>query len=199
MIPSNDNPLGYRFFEDGGFPNSWNGGLFRTDFRVWLRANWIAASPELGPAERVDALLSLCYERVPDGAKAESLIEGISWFNQCGEGDRISMLELPQRFHDDYGRLRRRKNSLDPKAFDYFWDYKEIWASFMGEYRMDLYKIAGLHWWGFCAMMAGLGSESAVAKLMRVRSYPKRGATSEEVMMAKLAAIPIDRRQEEGL
>jgi hypothetical protein len=196
MIPSSENPLGYRFFQDEGFPDHYKGSRLRTDFRPWLRANWIMGTREIGDIERQDALIRICYEDVAPEADVATLIEGIRWFNQCGESDRVSLLKLTKRLYDDLERESLNRRRTGDIRFDYFWDFKEVWASFLGEYRMDLYKVEYLHWWAFDALMDNLGPETSVARRMRLRDPVMKGKSGAEVRAAKLAMIPVDERDE---
>ena len=197
MIPSTDNPLGYRFFESSGFPDHWEGNAFKTGFRTWLRASWIMSSPEVMEAEKVDVLITLCYKSIKKNASPEKLFDGIGWFYQCGESDRMRMLELPVRINDDFNNLKSVKRRKRNPVLSYFWDFKEIWASFHAAYKIDLYKIENLHWWAFAALFNGLGSDSAMGRLMRARTLPEGKPSNEEAIIARLSAVPMDWREVE--
>jgi hypothetical protein len=188
MIPSNDDPHGYRYFE-GGFPDSWRGAGFNTGFRVWIRWAVLAAREDLSDALRFRLGVKLCYAAIPEGARPETLAEGIQWFAGCGESDRIGLLGLPPRFWDDVGAMRAAEAGK-PRMFDYFWDFKALWASFMGAYGIDLYK-ADLHWWGFQGLLSGLPGETALGKLLETRGKRiTNNMSRDEYLPFKLAALP---------
>lgn len=54
------------------------------------------------------------------------------------------------------------------RVLDYETDAQLIYAAFMGEYGIDLCE-ARLHWYKFCALMAGLGEERRIVKIMGIR------------------------------
>jgi hypothetical protein len=188
MIPCNENPHGYRHFE-GGFPDSYAGATFKTDFRVWLRYKTLNGREGLSLSRKIGAAIRLCYSEIPEGADVKTLMEGIFWFYQCGDSDRIELLRLPKRLLDDLEKERQRQEERGP-AFDHFWDFKEIWGSFKAAFNIDLYK-ADLHWWGFNGLMGAFGPESPLSKLYQVRTldYGKKPSRSE-VLAHKIAEIP---------
>jgi hypothetical protein len=191
MRPSSDNPWGYRFFEDGGFPDSYEGCLFKTDFRVWLRYGHLMGRGDIEqPQLLAEMAIRLCYQGIPKGTTAEALLEGIAWFADCGEDDRLRLLKLPERLLEDAASMAAKRRE-GPKAFDAFWDFKELWASFKAQYGIDLYTVEGLHWWGYVALLGGLIGESPVARLCQLRKLdPKSKPTKERVISSKLAALP---------
>lgn len=191
MIPPPDNPFGYRFFEDGGFPDHYRGCLFKTDFRVWIRYGWLMPNPEISPEEKGRMAVRLCYREIPEGTPPETLVEGLSWFAQAGESDRTDLLKLPQRLLDDIADMNNSRDPESPRQFDIFWDFKEVWASFMAEYQIDLYRVIDLHWWGYLALLAGLGPESPLARRLDLRATnPKDKPGKERLINSKLAALP---------
>jgi hypothetical protein len=188
MIPSNDNPHGYRHFE-GGFPDSYRGATFKTDFRVWLRYRTLTKRKDISKSRMIDASIRLCYKAVPEELQVITLIEGIHWFYQCGEADRIELLRLNKKVYEGL-EAEREKQEAKAEAFDYFWDFKEVWASFKAAYNIDLY-VVDLHWWAFHGLMSGFGSESPLAKLYQVRTLEyKNKPSASEVLAHKLAALP---------
>ena len=190
MIPSDDNPQGYRFFEKG-FPDSHEGAVFKTSFRVWLREAVVGRRRDLGDAAKFNLLVRLCYKTIPAGTAPETLLKGIEWFSHCGESDRLDLLNMPKRLSEDVERVAVDRLNK-PRAFDYFWDFKEIWASFRGTYGIDLYE-GDLHWWAFSSLLAGLDGESLLARHVRIRTAEiKAGMKAEDYIPTKLAALPED-------
>ena len=186
MLRSSDD-IRWRFFKGDGFPNVWKENVLKTDFRVWLKRDWIHGLEGVPLAEKVEYEISACYERIVEGAAVEDLWEGVCWFAHRGESDRINRLKLPKRVYEDWEVLTNQKSG-DPSLFSYFWDCKEIWASFYGAYRIDLYG-ENLHWWAFLTLMDGLGPDTPLARLLGKRK-PAKGASKEETLTAKFAAIP---------
>lgn len=138
MIPTEDDPQGYRFF-DGGFPDSYEGAVLKTDFRVWLRQAIVVRQGDMTDAAKFKVFVELCYKTIPAGTPPETLLRGIEWFSRCGESDRLDLLRKPRRLLDDIERVAAERLER-PRSFDFFWDFKEIWASFRGAYGIDLYK-----------------------------------------------------------
>jgi hypothetical protein len=193
MIPSNENPLGYHFYEGGGFPDSYQGALFKTDFRIWLRRQFILDKKSLSDSYKAGILIKLCYQEYPDNISVETLFEGINWFANCGESDRISLLKLSKRMLQDIeAETEDHENDDEKKSpkFSYFWDFKEIWASFYSKFRIDLYK-EQLHWWAFYSLLKSLDSESPVGRIIGTRVVDNSKRPPRSVVIAKyLAAIP---------
>lgn len=189
MIPSSDNPHGHRFFEGGGFPDSYGGAALKTDFRVWLRYRAMARREDLGEKYKALAAVRLCYAAIPEGTEPGTLMDGISWFDRCGEDDRIGLLRLPKSVLDDLRRENERR-SKEPATMDYFWDYREIWASFRAQFNIDLYR-EDLHWWAFQGLMGALDSASPLGRLIGVRTIDyRRDPSMSEVLNKKLSDIP---------
>ncbi len=63
------------------------------------------------------------------------------------------------------------------KVLDYERDAQLIYAAFMGEYKIDLCE-ARLHWYKFCALLAGLGESRRIVQIMGIRSM-KAGNISD--------------------
>jgi hypothetical protein len=180
---------GCRFFE-GGFPREWKGSVFRTDFRVWLKREFVSSKKDLSESEKGELSVRLCYESVSPGADGAELARGIEWFGGCGESDRIGLLDLNEKILEDL-EIERGKADSKPSLFSFFWDFKEIWASFRGAYGIDLYR-EELHWWAFNGLMAGLNSDSPVGKLIRSREYDPVNDMKDraKVLTTKVRAIP---------
>jgi hypothetical protein len=86
---------------------------------------------------------------------------------------------------------KEEKDRKKPKNVNFFWDYKELWASFYGAYKIDLYQVGDLHWWGFVGLTGGLGPESSIGRLMHVRAEgQEKKAKKTQRLNAYLAAIP---------
>jgi hypothetical protein len=193
MIPSNNNPLGYRYFEEGGFPDHYSGNIFKTDFRVWLRRNAVCDSGA-NIESKARLLIELCYQEI-NTTDVSVLMNGINWFACCGETDRINELKLSKRLLED---IEIQNNSSRDKVFDYFWDFKELWATFKAAFNIDLYN-AQLHWWGFSALLKSIPTESPIGQLVKLRSdglnCKGRKISRAEGINIKLAALPDEEDQ----
>jgi hypothetical protein len=190
MIPSSDNPLGYRFYEDGGFPDSYQGATFKTDFRIWLRRQYVMDDERYTELYKANKLINLCYKEIPKNMSIESLFKGINWFGCCGESDRIELLKLPKKLIDDLNTENESENNEEPK-FSYFWDFKEVWASFYTSFNIDLYQVKDLHWWAFTSLIKSLDSESAVGRIINIRTPDYSKKQKRSVVISKwLAKIP---------
>jgi hypothetical protein len=180
---------GHRFFV-AGFPSSRGGSVFRTGFRNWLKREFLVSLKGLTEAEKTEISLRLCYETVRPGAEWPELAEGIAWFSGCGEGDRIESLHLSAPVLEDWEDEAAREKER-PKVFSLFWDYREVWASFMGQYGIDLYR-EEMHWFGFNAMLAGLGPDTALGRRIASRRYDPQADRNDraKVLGTKILAVP---------
>lgn len=181
-------PDGYRFFEGQGFPRVYKDSVLKTDFRVWLRQSHLAVREDLSDEEKLDLSLRLCYRIINPEADAAMLLEGLSWFAQCGESDRIASLDPTPRLLEDWRDLA---GSGSDRLYDPFWDFKSVWASFKREYDLDLYTVPELHWWGFVALLGGLSPDSPLGALISLRRLdPAAKPAKEAVIRSKMAALP---------
>ncbi len=105
----------------------------------------------------------------------------IAFFEAAGERDLVGMLkvyrELPPSADTavalalgfgngaalPYGGGGKRA------VLDFETDAALIYAGFMGEYGIDLCE-ASLHWYKFCALLAGLGQDRRISQIMELRA-----------------------------
>jgi hypothetical protein len=193
-----DKNYSYRFFETSGFPDHRKDSIFKTDFRVWLRFGWLSRlrESEISTEEKIETSLELCYQTKVNNVSAIELYQDIFWFYDCGEEDRINLLNLHPRAVNDL-KERAENYKKKPKKIDHFWDFKEIWASFLSAYQIDLYKIQGLHWWGFMGLLGGLGAETPLGRLMQTRTLEKK-PKKNDLLNSLLAGIPQNEIEEEN-
>ena len=134
--------------------------------------------------------IRLCYRSYPKGANPSVLADGLAWFGECGESDRVAALKYPAKVLDTLAKINESQRDKPP-VFDYFWDFKDIWASFKGSYGIDLYT-ADLHWWGFTGLLHGLPETSPLSRTLSLRTREiKNKMTPAEYMPIKMAALPI--------
>ncbi len=114
----------------------------RTDFRDWLRF--------YGCAGRRDPVgMLLVYRRLPP-----SLEKALELAAEFGRGGALP-----------YGEKRPGRRPV----LDYEADAPLIYAAFMSEYGIDLCE-ARLHWYRFCALLAGLSEDRPLVRLMSLRA-----------------------------
>lgn len=61
------------------------------------------------------------------------------------------------------------------RRFDFIFDAREIYVSFLREYGMDLFEVEALHFYKFCLMLAHLSEESPLKQKIAVRFYDLSG------------------------
>ncbi|UQZ90202.1 hypothetical protein C4J81_13725 [Deltaproteobacteria bacterium Smac51] len=197
MIPSIENPLGYRFFEDD-FPDSYKGCVFKTDFRAWLRYDWLMARHDLKDSEKIRYAMRLCCQSIRKGMGVDKIVEGLNWFAGCGESDRIKLLKITQRLRDDIEDEAERRRDR-PKTFSYFWDYQKVWAAFRGRFQIDLHA-DNLHWWKFVGLMEILYSEPPISRLIELRSVSDKDKPSRQLLISSmLAAVPAEGQEGDNM
>lgn len=140
-----------------------------TDFRAWIDFYERASERDIPGMLKV-------YRRLPP-----SLEEALELAAKFGKGGT-----------PPYGENRKGRPLLDYEA-----DAALIYAAFMGEYGIDLCR-EKLHWYKFCALLAGIGEECALSKIMALRDInPAEQADSgrrrELRRLQRLYACP-DRR-----
>jgi hypothetical protein len=83
-------------------------------------------------------------------------------------------------------------DKTNPPKMDLFWDFKEVWGSFISAYGIDLYTEQNLHWWGFMSLLHGLGPDTPLGRLIQCRENDgKKKVDNRTLIAAKLAAIPV--------
>lgn len=136
------------------------------DFRVFLKIFRLFDDPEV--KERDKRLLALAWfyrEEVPPKG-IELLYEFVS---SDGEGGK--------------------------RDFCWEFDAPEIYASFMQQYRIDLFDVDFLHWYKFRALFSGLGADTPFGRKVQLRNLDTKGLkNSAELERAKAAVQIPDRR-----
>lgn len=87
------------------------------------------------------------------------------------------------------------------RVLDYGLDGALIYAAFMGEYGIDLCE-ARLHWYKFAALLAGLGEERRICRIMEIRGteagkISDKNRRRELRSLQRIYAIPDIRTAEE--
>src|SRR5574344_645183 len=76
------------------------------------------------------------------------------------------------------GKYHRYKEE-GKQTLSWYQDSQEIFSSFYQTYNIDLTKV-NLHWYVFCALFAGLPSETPIKKLMELRGWKPSKNDSKE-------------------
>ena len=145
-----------------------------TDFRAWIDFYERARERDIPGMLKV-------YRRLPP-----SLSEALELAAEFGRGGALP-----------YGSGHRGGRAL----LDYEADAGLIYAAFMGEYGIDLCE-ARLHWYKFCALLAGLGEGQALSRVMAIRGMDPSAQTdsghrSELRRLQRIYACPDRRSLEE--
>lgn len=124
--------LGHRFFEGGKLPESYEAAghlaVFKTDFRAWLKYEYLKECRDISGEEMLAAVQELCFESVSPGAAPDFLLDALAWFHSCAEAERLEKIRIP----------KVTPKGMEPKI-SLYWDFFELWASFRQQYQLDLY------------------------------------------------------------
>lgn len=132
------------------------------DFRKSIAFETAMQSPRLTPEEQLTKLLEIYFDEkaliqidslVKEGL-AESVLGSVFSFYRCGKAD-VKSTSSP-------------KNKRPSYSFDY--DSERIYAAFLEQYNVDLYKTESLHWWKFRAMFSNLSDGCEIIKIMQIRT-----------------------------
>jgi len=129
----------------------------------------------------------------------------LKWFyRDGGPGGLSEALDLLYEFIKEPDRsdgvLPKRGRGAE-KQFCYEFDAREIYASFLAEYGVDLLEAGFLHWFKFKIMLNNLSEDSAFAKKIRLRFIDLKDYKGEaylKMSRAKRAAqLPVKYTAEE--
>lgn len=100
------------------------------------------------------------------------------------ENEYLTMRSAPRFITDAWGNVidvSDLENEKEERYYDLIFDSKEIYASFMQAYQIDLIsKRDCLHWYKFNALLAALPSNTAFKQLIEIRSWkPQKGDSTE--------------------
>ena len=129
-------------------PDSYQGYLMRTDFRIGMQVSMCMQDEELTVYERISHALHLLYGNgVPP---IEQAIKGLEWF-------------LNGWCLDEH-----EKKEEDPVT-DFNKDAGRIYTAIKERYGIDL-KTKKLHWFEFMNLLSDVNSECSFARVARIRS-----------------------------
>ncbi|MBQ3038206.1 MAG: hypothetical protein IJD30_03400 [Clostridia bacterium] len=116
-----------------------------TDFRVWIQISEIIANESLSEYDRLLSVLILAFKsKIPDNP-IDAIKALMIFFSKGGE-----------------------KGTSRP-VIDFRVDEGLIYAAFMQQYGIDLYK-ADLHWWKFRELLNALGEDCMLTRIIGYRS-----------------------------
>ncbi len=118
-----------------------------TDFRIWIEICELIENKEISELDRILTLLMLAYKNeVPKNIKeaVEKLMKFLT-----------------------HGR-ENNKGTQNTPVIDFALDEGYIYASFMQQYGIDLYK-EKLHWWCFIDLLNSLSEDCELVKIISYR------------------------------
>ncbi len=158
-------------------PRKIEGIAIRTDFRVWLRVMAIIEKVEASRLisdhdyffNVMTKISRLIYPIIPE------LYTGYMF------ADIVNFLRCKGAEQTNPEKAKKSGSNKSVTIFDMEFDSGAIYASFLGEFGIDLLKIKHLHWYAFNALLNNLSDDSP----LRIRTK-LRGLKSSEVPKDKL-------------
>lgn len=144
-------------------PTRWAGREIDWDFRpmVWLSNMALRAEGQQPEALADEALRRFYRQPVPQSERCEAFAALLDFYTGGSEADG--------------GSREPRHTEL---AFDYATDASLIVAAFQQAYGLDLTR-ARVHWWRFRALFAALPEDTALARVMSLRTTDLSGLQGE--------------------
>lgn len=156
---------GHHFFLHGCIPDSYPyfaGIQFTTDFRAWLKYEYVQNCINLLPKEKVMLLLKECIKTYPDDCSEPIMIDAMIWFHSCADVERLTRIKIPKISPKD----------SEPKI-SLYWDFYQLWCSFRQQYEIDLYECGYMHWWEFRRLLGALKPDTPLMELQNLRGMTK--------------------------
>lgn len=139
-------------------PDSYQGYLIRTDYRIGIQLVLCQQDQELSEYEKAAVMIHLLY-----GAGApepQAAMEGIRWFLLCGaEPDT-------------------EEGEEDAPCYSFDCDAGRIYSAFRKRYGIDISR-ERMHWFQFCALLADT-SGTLFQDVMGVRRMDTSGLTPKD-------------------
>ncbi len=127
-------------------PDSFEGYLIRTDFRIGIQISQALADVNLHDDEKIKVAASLLFGAgIPTAEKA---IMGVKWFLACGE-------------------IKESSEITEAECFNFEQDSQEIYTAFRARYGIDLSRVT-MHWFEFSSMLRDLG-DCALTDIVKIR------------------------------
>ena len=154
-------------------PDSYQGFLIRTDYRIGIQISLCLQDEDLTREERAALALSLLYgEGVPP---LETALEGLAWFLSCGQPARE---DVPPAF--------------SPQRFWFDFDHARIAASFRKSFGIELHW-ATLHWFEFMSLLDCVDEDSSLSHAIQLRgtdTSQMKGKQRRQIERAKRMVTP---------
>jgi len=129
-------------------PDSYEGWLIRTDYRIGVQIQLCLSDPELTDSEKTGTAQYLLYGNgMPD---LKTAIDGLSWFMSCGN-------PTPNNGAED-----------EPSVYSFEQDAGRIVSAFRKVFDLDLSR-ERLHWFEFVPMLGDL-SGTAFTSVIDIRT-----------------------------
>lgn len=156
-----------------------------TDFRNGIQFERLILDGAIEDAVKVNTALELYFGDYAKIRDREAAIEAALWFYSCG------------RYPPDETKGQKSHK----RCYDYAADARLIYAAFLDQYHFDL-QTSELHWWQFCAMLAGLKSDAEFSKVIGYRAIDVNKIKNQEERaryrrLQALYALPDNRTHEE--
>lgn len=140
-----------------GYPEEFEGYLFRTDFRVGMQICMCLEDRELEEYERIATALELLFGKgIPD---VETAMQALKWY-MCGG-------KMPEQKHRSESEESDEEDVAD-QSFDFEIDAGRIMTAFRKAYHMDLTR-EHMHWFQFLEMLGDVG-ECAFTNVINIRT-----------------------------
>ena len=159
--------------------------LVETDFRKWINFSQLAFSGEQDMLSFAK-MLNLVFKK--DSGCPPASAETVQ-----------AMLEFYNPFKVD--TLKSGNSARQKQNYDFEYDAKHIYSSFLQQYGIDLTK-ADLHWWAFKALFDGLSEDTPFGKILQFRCTDISKIKDKEMRkhyekMQRIHALPDTRTEEE--
>lgn len=156
-----------------------------TDFRKWIAASQIMSSSNLTAISFAKIVVLVFKEESNCPPASEETVTAILDFFNPFKIDTVK----------SSGTVRQRK------IYDFEYDAKHIFSSFMQQYGIDLTKTE-MHWWAFKALLDGLSDSTSFGKILQFRCTDITQIKDAELKkyyqkMQRLHALPDNRTDEE--
>lgn len=149
-----------------GYPEEYEGYLFRTDFRIGIQICMCLEDQELDEYERVAVALELLFGKgIPD---VETAMKALGWY-MCGG----ILPEKKKRVEDEEDDEKEAEQS-----FDFEVDSGRIMTAFLRAYNIDLTR-ENMHWFRFLALLGDVG-ECAFTNVINIRTKKLTSTMSAE-------------------
>ncbi|MEG1892104.1 MAG: bacteriophage Gp15 family protein [Clostridia bacterium] len=156
-----------------------------TDFRNGIQFERLVLDGSIEDAVKVNTALMLFFGDYARIRNREAAIEAALWFYSCGR----------------YPTSDTKGQKPSKRYYDYAADARLIYAAFLDQYHIDL-QTSELHWWQFCAMLAGLKADAEFSKIIGYRAIDVSKVKNQEERaryrrLQALYALPDNRTHEE--